>query len=372
MPYADRALVVGISRYPGLKDLSGPENDAQEFYKWVTSPTGGGVAPGNAKLIVSSHFPVPGSVREARPAPQEVIDFFLDLDEAATENNKAGLGVGLRAGNRLWMFFAGHGFAPSLETSGVLMANATSKVVFNICAVMWANRLYEGAWFNEVLLFQDACRERVTAADLALPVLSSRPAPATHNGRRFYAFSSRDQKFSKELPFSDGTPTGTIVRGVFAATLMDGLRGAARDKVTGAITTTSLKTYLTDNMKTWLPAADIANPDIAKVPDFKDDLFDIVPAPPAPVPTAGPRTAAAPAPAADKYNVAITLPAAGLSVTLQDGSFQPIMTDTPAQVWLIALPKGLYRVVMAGRPDTILFEIAGPGSGAGGVNNVPA
>src|SRR3954471_19721048 len=103
MPYADRALVVGINRYPGLKDLSGPENDAQEFYKWVTSPTGGGVASGNAKLIVSSQFPVPTSVREALPAQEAITDFFMDLDEAATENNKAGLNVGLRAGNRLWM-----------------------------------------------------------------------------------------------------------------------------------------------------------------------------------------------------------------------------------------------------------------------------
>jgi hypothetical protein len=250
------------------------------------------------------------------------------------------------------------------------MANATLRHVFNICAVMWANRLHEGGWFNEVVLFQDACRNRINAADLTPPFFPTKTASATQTRRRFYAFSSKDQKLSKELPFPDGTPAGKV-RGVFTVTLMDGLRGAARDPVTGAITARTLKTYLQDNMQNWLPDADKANPDIAKEPDVRDyDAFDIVPAPPAPA--AAPPTAAPPAPSADVYNVAITLPAAGLSVTLQDGSFQPIMTANPAQVWPIALPRGLYRVVMAGRPDTILFQITGPGSGAGGVINVPA
>ena len=60
----------------------------------------------------------------------EIHDFFTQADVIATANNDEGKGLGLRAGKRLWMFFSGHGFAPSLDMSGVLMANATTKRAF--------------------------------------------------------------------------------------------------------------------------------------------------------------------------------------------------------------------------------------------------
>jgi hypothetical protein len=363
MPLPDYALVVGISRYPGIEDLSGPENDATEFFAWVTSKDGGGVDRANAKLILSSCFPPALATKDERPALEQIHDFFTDMELLAEANNQKRLGS--RSGRRLWMFFSGHGFAPSLDMSGVLMANATLRQVYNVGAARWADRLYAGGWFEEVLLFQDTCRSRITAADLDGLFLLLREPSATPQRRRFYAFSAKDQKISKEVPFPDGK-----VRGVFTATLMDGLRGAARDPVTGAISARTLKTYLQDNMRKWLSDADNNNPDIAKEPDVRDfDVFDIVP-PQVAAPAAPP--GAPPAQSDEMYNVAITLPAAGLSVTLQDGAFQPIMTANPAQqIWSIKLGRGLYRVVVAGRPDTI-FQVTGPGSGAGGTVDVHA
>lgn len=349
MPLADRALIVGINRYPGIENLQGPENDANDFYDWVTSAAGGGVDPANAKRLRSSDFP-PVAPRDERPAQEQVNDFFTDIDEAADRNNNEGLGSGLRAGRRLWMFFSGHGFAPSLETSGVLMANATLKRIFNIAAARWADQIFQGGWFDEVVLFQDACRSRIAAANLTEPFF--RPRNATRpDSKRFYAFSSRDQKLSKELPCPDGK-----VRGVFAATLLDGLRGAAREPVTKAITARSLRTYLQDNMKNRLSDADRANPDIAQDPDFRDPhAFDIVPA-----------TAAA----VERYRVAIQLPAANLNVALQDGGFQPIPTVDPVpQLLSVDLPRGLYRIVVQGGAER-LFQVTGPGTGAGGAIDV--
>jgi uncharacterized caspase-like protein len=361
MPLADRALVVGITRYPGIGNLDGPENDANDFFDWVTRTDGGGVDPKNALRIRSSDFlPPPPDARNERPAQEQINDFFTDVDDIATANNNEGNGLGLRTGRRLWMFFSGHGFAPSLELSGVLMANATLKRVFNISAVLWANRLHEGGWFDDVLLFQDACRNRISAVDLNPPFLKGKIASSGQTLRRFYAFSSKDQKLSKEVTFPDGK-----VRGVFAATLLDGLRGAARDRATGAVTTQSLKTYLQDNMKKRLSPADMDNPEIAKEPDVRDpDLFDIVPAAAA-IAGAG----AAPTAIAE-YPVQITLPAAGLSVTVQDGNFQPIRTADPAdQVWSIELRKGVYRIVVAGGGES-LFKVDGPGGGPGGAIDV--
>jgi hypothetical protein len=367
MPLPDYALVVGISRYPGIEDLSGPENDANEFFSWVTSQDGGGVDPANTKLILSSSFPPAPATQDERPAQDQIYAFFNWMDNLSQANNQKRLG--LHAGRRLWMFFSGHGFAPSLEASGVLMANATVRQVRCIGAARWADQLYNGGLFDEVLLFQDACRSRIAAAELDALYLVLGDASAMQQRKRFYAFSAKDQKLSKEMPFPGGK-----VRGVFTATLMDGLRGAARDPVTGAINARTLKTYLQDNMSKWLSDADKNNPDIAQEPDVRDfDVLDIV-SPPVAAPAAGPAgpAGAAPAQSDDMYSVTIHLPAAGLSVTLQDGAFQPLMTANPAeQTWSIKLRRGLYRLIVPGRPDTI-FPVTGPGSGPAGAIDVNA
>ncbi len=139
MPLVDRALVVGINRYPGISMLSGAESDAQAFYDWVTDPAGGGVKPENALLILAQNFPTPTDVDDALPGKEQIEKFFTKVDECADANNNDGSGDGLRAGKRLWLFFSGHGFAPSLDRSGVLMANATATRVHNIATMLWVN-----------------------------------------------------------------------------------------------------------------------------------------------------------------------------------------------------------------------------------------
>src|SRR5262249_25455871 len=82
-PLPDYALVVGISRYPGISDLSGPENDANDFFAWVTSKEGGGVGPANAKLILSSGFQPAQYTQDERPAQDQIYDFFNWMDNLA-------------------------------------------------------------------------------------------------------------------------------------------------------------------------------------------------------------------------------------------------------------------------------------------------
>ena len=72
MALADRALVVGINRYPGISSLSGAENDAQDFYKWVIDPAGGAVKKADALLILSSDFPPPPGPDFAQPAKEQI------------------------------------------------------------------------------------------------------------------------------------------------------------------------------------------------------------------------------------------------------------------------------------------------------------
>jgi hypothetical protein len=340
MPLADRALIVGIDNYPGITPLSGAEHDALEFYKWVTSPAGGNVDPANATKLLSANYPAPASANAAEPARQVIEDFFTAVDEAAEANNHASLGA--KAGKRLWLFFSGHGFAPSLDRSGVLTANATLKRVHNIAPRLWADRLYEGGWFDEVILFQDACRNRIKEADLNPPFLRPKLPSNAQVRRRFYAFAASNDKLAKEVPLPGGG-----VGGVFTATLVQGLRGGARDPVTGAITTAQLKGYLQANMSKLLSQADLENDDVAKVPDvFDPDPFDIV--------SARPGTHSV-----REFPVRVVPRQAGTAGQILDAGLRAIatVTATPA-AWNLHLPLGLYKAVVAGVGEA-LFQVTG-------------
>lgn len=337
MAFADRALIVGIDNYPGISTLSGAEHDAVSFYDWVTDPAGGNVASEHAVKIVSSAYPTVTDADNAQPAKEKIEAFFTDVDNAAAANNAQTLGF--KAGKRLWLFFSGHGFAPSLDHSGVLTANATLRRVHNIAARMWADRLYEGGWFDEVILFQDACRNRITGADLNPPFL--RAQPPTRVRRRFYAFAASNDKLAKEVPLPSGK-TG----GVFTATLLDGLRGHARDQRSGAITTASLKVYLRDNMRKLLSPTDLQNDDVAKIPEvFDPDLFDIVPSPAAV--------------ATPLFPVRVVPRQPGPAGSILDGMFQPVVSVPQVpQVWQLQLPRGIYKAVVDGFGER-LFQVTG-------------
>ena len=338
MPLPDYALCVGINRYPGLTSLAGAEADAKAFYEWVTSD--GGVSTPNAKLILSSQFPSPSQPTEAQPTNLEIWGFFEKLRAVASANNANSLG--LTTGRRLYLFFSGHGFSPSLDTSGILMANAERDTPHNLSAKAWADRFYENGFFEEVLLFQDACREQVNDVELTPPYLKRSVMPGVGARKRFYAFAAKSPLLAIEKPV-DG-----VIRGVFSATLMAGLGGAARDPQTGEITAAQLKSYLVSNMAARLDPVDLANEDISQRPDVFDlDPFVIVPASPA--------AAASPA----LFPVEVTLAPPGPGAEILDGVRNVVANTGPGvPVWNTQLPLGLFELVVPGQPSHI-FKVSG-------------
>jgi uncharacterized caspase-like protein len=335
MAFADHALVVGINRYPKIGELRGAHADACDFYHWVIDPAGGRVDPLDARLILSA----PGAsqeVKDAMPTRSQIEAFFTEMDEYANANNEAELG--LKAGNRLYMFFSGHGFAPSLDRSAVLMANTTSTALDNLAARLWADRLFEGGWFDEILLFQDACRSSLSAGDLMVPFLRRRNRPGKI---RFYAFSANEDKVSLEKPWGNNGD----MRGVFTLTLMEGLRGGARDPDTGDITSGQLRAYLQANMKAKLSQAELEDDRVAKVPDvFDPNPCIIVPA-----------LAGIPA---SRFPVRITLPGANLIARVKDSRMETVATNEGSQNWLLRLPTGFYKLEVDGG-GVQLFEVNG-------------
>ena len=184
---------------------------------------------------------------------------------------------GLRVGRRLYLYMAGHGCAPILDESVLLMANATRRRAgYHIPGKPWANWFYRAGYFDEILLFMDCCRENYPQAPLNVPSYIDVTAPdAVDRGRRLFAFGTKWSRLARERPMDDGT-----VRGVFTVALLEGLKGAAAEP-DGRVTASSLAGYLQTNMKMFLTDVDRADPGIPKAPDVElhpviDDDFVIV------------------------------------------------------------------------------------------------
>src|SRR5437764_8120203 len=115
MAWNDYAVVVGIARYPAWGDLSGPENDAREFERWLTAADGGDVPARHVTTLLSSKYP-----EGSRP-------MAVDIDDAFDKVIALGDAQGGQAGRRLYAFMAGHGISPRLEYTALLAANASQR-----------------------------------------------------------------------------------------------------------------------------------------------------------------------------------------------------------------------------------------------------
>jgi hypothetical protein len=254
--WPDYAIVVGIERYPELDPLGGPENDARAFHAWVTGQPG----VQEAKLILSSEHPATPTATGAEPTAQLLRNEFDRLADIAAKNNRENKGK--KVGRRLYLYLAGHGFGPDLDSACLLMANATPNRTSNhVPGKPWANHFVASGYFDEVLLFMDCCRERYSTRVMNIPddLVSSGAS-----GWRFYGFASKYMKLSKERTI------GEKVRGVFTVTLLNALQGGAANSE-GKVTARSLSSYLFNNMKEQLSDEDRLNSEIAQEPDIYVD-----------------------------------------------------------------------------------------------------
>ena len=157
----DYAVIAGIWAYPELDSLDAPENDAKAFYDWVVSPAGGAVPKAHVRLIVSSQFDPPfPSATAARPKMDQVLEAMEALQDIAEANRKKGKGYS--TGRRLYLYFAGHGFAPTKDQTALLMANATrirAGAPYHILGPYCADWFFSAGFFDEVVLFMDCCRD---------------------------------------------------------------------------------------------------------------------------------------------------------------------------------------------------------------------
>lgn len=329
MAVDDRGIVVGITTYPGISPLKGPELDADEFYDWLTSPSGGDVPTNRIDRIVSSAFqPVPPGPPTGLPA-QEVAQAFDRLHAEAL-----GTGIPKRLGRRLYVYAAGHGAAlpftadPERSDAAFLVADATKFNATHVMTKVRALYFLHAGIFDEVVVFMDCCRIPLNLVPNYPSYVNAVDMDTLENERRtFFAFATRWGLNAREKPFNG------VTRGIFTSALMAGLRGAAANP-DGTINSTSLRNYLTNHMQDLLTPDERVDPDIPKKPDVPAPTVELL------------FTTVAP----PRVKVSVTFPphAANQLIRLRGEGFKVLANSqtVAGAPWEIpdALPRGGYLV----------------------------
>ena len=260
MPLENHAIVVGLNHYPGIAPLAGPENDARWFHSWLVDNKL--VKDENATLILSSAFGAAEKAVQAKPDTVSVDQAFERLLRIGVENDKVG--------HRLYLFFSGHGFSPTLNDAALLMANCDASVGITghyVNAVHYADFFATGAFFDEIVLFMDCCRDDLFRAPTRVAPWQSVRNVDGGNVKRFYGLATKWARKARE------SKTGGQVHGHFTRALKAALEGDAVNK-SGELTTGTVLAFTTNYVQRVIkPELDALGLDVPE-PQFpqKDDF----------------------------------------------------------------------------------------------------
>ena len=253
----DRALVVGISHYPGIRDLKGPTNDVDSFVAWLTDPQKGNVPAVNIVRIVSD------AALPNRPILADVTKFFLDLMTEQAEKATR------RLGDRVYLFLSGHGFAASvLSQAALCMADSVAKITSypHLGGQVFADDLGNRGMFDEVFLWMDCCRQMIPGLPINLPHWA--PADPKIPPRRFFwGFATTTGELAAEAQMLVGNERR--YHGVFTALLLEALE-RCKTRLGGQVCASDVANYIFNRMQ------DVLGP-TAPRPQFQTDpVHDMV------------------------------------------------------------------------------------------------
>ncbi len=249
MAAEDYALLVGISRYPGIGDLAGPVNDAKAFEQWLLSK--GEVPAVHIHLLASP--PAVGTLerRDATPIRDQIINA---LDAILDNVNDRG-----KVGRRLYLYLAGHGYAPNVDEAALLMANAGGRSYPAVPGMEFARWFHASAKFDEIVLIMDCCRDQYTAIPPQPLPWPPEESPSAGAVKRFEAFATQAYRKAREKPL----PPDGEVRGLFTHALLAALEQANPDE-NGEVNGSAVKEYILNYMRTLAK-------DVAQEPEIRVD-----------------------------------------------------------------------------------------------------
>lgn len=347
----DYAIVIGITRYPGLgvspgdpADLKGSEGDALAVANWLKAKDGGDLPDDGAhvNLICTSDFQSEPTATQGEPQQQRLRDAFHALVQAGKEKPRASRDDPM-LGRRLYIYMSGHGFSPSRYRGALYVANATPDNGWHSYASGWLEWFQDNFYFKEYVLWMDCCMDREFGIDPEN--IMKKTSRFGRMGGTFIAFAAPRQFKTVERPIK--AKNGEI-HGIFTWALLQGLTGGAVDSE-GQITARSVADYILNGMAAYLTEDDLKNPTVAREPE-------VVKADPTLIFATGRQK--------PSTSVTLTFPATavGKQATLWGGlpvvsSSFPVQTEVNRK-----LENGLYVVAV---PELRLrhgFEITGPQS----------
>jgi uncharacterized caspase-like protein len=269
-----------------------------------------------------------------------------DLIRKSAESLRKGAKKTGYIGRRLYIYMAGHGFAPRDDQTALLMANATKINVgppYHWLANYTADWFYKSGYFDEIILFADCCRVDVPLPGLNMPWNEVNDSSGRVK-KRFYAYATGRSMTSREDIMPDG-----LVHGIFTYFLLEGLKYTGyqpdpdnQNNQKRVITTSSLRRYLIDAMRNYGPEP--MTPEFVLNEALED--FEIATLP------------------LKLYPVTVHLPPnlAGKSAEILNGSYRLLKEIKACNADLkLDLEKGLYAVRFPAENIQKLFSVSGTG-----------
>lgn len=251
------AIAVGIDTYPSLRPLRSSVSDATQFLEWVTDPDGGNVPNSNTNVrLIRSPEDIPADPFDARPVQSEI-------DRALRDFGALG---GQRVGKRLYFYFAGHGFGPTFDNVGMLMASASMDMLkANIGLRDYRNYFHETGLFDEVIYIIDCCRDNARGEPTVAPVFNL--VVAANKSAKITDFVVLAAGYG-EKAFAPVSQVDGERRGILTRAVLEALRGEPKAlDPSGRVTAATLQVYVKDRVK--LIATDAK---LAQEPETPQDL----------------------------------------------------------------------------------------------------
>lgn len=242
------AVVVGINRYPGIRDLGKPRKDAQGFRDWLISEEGGRVPEENVRPLEATDdeertfLDALGSRPRGDELEKDLVRIH-EMQKAGLEKDPSGW-----YRSRLYVYVSGHGIAPADGVGAYQFADADPRRDYWDHAEFSAlKEWYEKTvLFREVIFFADCCRERRPFAPGYKPKFGM---PRENYGPSMECVLAYATEYGgKAFEAPDDEVESTY--GFFTAALLEGLKGGAANPDTGEILSSALATYVQD----WIDA----------------------------------------------------------------------------------------------------------------------
>jgi hypothetical protein len=241
----DYALLVGIKRYPGIRDLEGSENDVDEVGRWLEDEEGGAVLPKHVTRVITKTWHPPDG-EPARPTLADITPFFkLLLLRQQTQVQNGGEKL---LGRRLYIYLSGHGFnAAELSQAALCMADADASVrdYPHLGGATYADRIGNYGMFKEVLLLMDCCRQSIPQMEINRPTFPP-PEPPDPAKKFFWGFATSSGTLAAE---AEMTVKGVRKKhGIFTALLIDALE-RCKTRMGGQVCASDVAAHIREGMK---------------------------------------------------------------------------------------------------------------------------